>query len=146
MPYFPNSTVLGAKHQKECPGAQARQVVCIDQYGEFNFNFIFNYLNFICPTWTWSSYHLILIGRQHQKQVLFCDCENDTVTIIRLKLWPGSVTRPVLAFHLKLMELAEIFLLECHVSLRKFCDAIGIYTKSSTLPLLVSTVVCMYGT
>ncbi len=83
---------------------------------------------------------VLLIGRQHQKQVLFCDCENDAVTLMRLKLWPGSVTRPVLAFHLKLMELAEILLLECHVSLRKFCNAIGIFSKSLTLPLWVGTV------
>ena len=85
---------------------------------------------------------MLLIGRQHQKQVLFCDCENDGVTLIRLKLWPGSTTRPVLAFYFKLMELAEILLLECHVSLRKFCDAIGVLTKSSTLPTWVSTVLC----
>ena len=86
------------------------------------------------------TYNLMLKGRQHQKQVLFCDCENDAVTLMRLKLWPGSVTRPDLAFHLKLMELAEILLLQCHVSLRKFCDAIGIFTKSLTLPLWVGTI------
>ena len=86
------------------------------------------------------TYILMLIGRQHQKQVLFCDCENDAVTLMKFKLWPGSVTRPVLAFHLKQMELVEILLLECHVSLRKFCDAIGILTKSLTLPLWVGTV------
>ena len=74
--------------------------------------------------------------------MLFCDCENDGVTLIRLKLWPGSTTRPVLAFHFKLMELTEILLFECHVSLRKFCDAIGVLTKSSTLPTWVSTVLC----
>ena len=38
------------------------------------------------------------------------------------------------------MELAEILLLECHVSLRNFCDAKGVLTKSSTLPTWVSTV------
>lgn len=78
------------------------------------------------------------IGRQHQKQILFCECEKDSITLIRLKLWPGSATRPSLAFHFKMMELAETLLLECHVSLRKFCDALKIWTKCSSLPLWVS--------
>lgn len=74
------------------------------------------------------------LGRQHQKQILFCNCEEEAVTLVRLNLWPGSAVRPLVAFHIKLMELAETLLLECHVSLRKFCDAVGIMTKNSTLP------------
>ena len=97
------------------------------------------------PSWnkdfTYLKYHYYKIsqhlGRQHQKQILFCDCEEDAVTLVKLKLWPGSTTRPTVAFHFKLMELAETLLLECHVSLRKFCDALGILTKSSTLPMWV---------
>ncbi|XP_028416463.1 uncharacterized protein LOC114540544 [Dendronephthya gigantea] len=114
LPYFPNHNVLAGRHQTHCPGAVSRNVICIDQY-----------------------------GRQHQKRILFCDCEKDAVTLIRLKLWPGSASRPSLAFHLRLMELAETLLLECHVSLRKFCDVLGILTKSSPLPLWVKN---MYST
>ena len=64
------------------------------------------------------------------------------MTLMRLKLWPGSTTRPILAFHFKLIEFAEILLLECHVSLQKFCDAIGELNKSSTSPTRVSIVLC----
>ena len=74
------------------------------------------------------------LGRQHQKRILFCNCEEEAVTLVRLNLWPGSAVRPLVAFHIKLMELAEALLLECHVSLRKFCDALGIMTENSTLP------------
>ncbi|XP_046864699.1 uncharacterized protein LOC124459233 isoform X3 [Xenia sp. Carnegie-2017] len=114
LPYFPNHGILSARHQKSCHSAQARNVICIDQY-----------------------------GRQHQKQILFCECEKDSITLIRLKLWPGSATRPSLAFHFKMMELAETLLLECHVSLRKFCDALKIWTKCSSLPLWIKN---MYST
>ncbi len=34
MPYFPNHAIMGRKHQKECPSAQVKDVVCIDQYGK----------------------------------------------------------------------------------------------------------------
>ena len=57
------------------------------------------------------------VGRQHKKSILFCNCEKDAVTLIKLQLCPGSVSRPLVAFHFKLMMLAEWFLLECHVSL-----------------------------
>ncbi|XP_046863813.1 uncharacterized protein LOC124457641 isoform X3 [Xenia sp. Carnegie-2017] len=114
LPYFPNHSILAARHQKSCHSAQARNVICIDQY-----------------------------GRQHQKQILFFECEKDSITLIRLKLWPGSATRPSLAFHFKMMELAETLLLECHVSLRKFCDALKIWTKCSSLPLWIKN---MYST
>ena len=50
------------------------------------------------------------------KNQLFCNCEDDAVTLVKLQLWPGSVTRPLVAFHTKLVALAESLLLECHVS------------------------------
>ena len=70
--------------------------------------------------------------------VLFCPCEEDAVTLVKLQLWPGSATRPQVAFHFKLMMLAEILLLECHVSLKKFCDTLGL-KKSNMLPTWVRT-------
>jgi hypothetical protein len=81
------------------------------------------------------------LGRQHHKQILFCHCEEDAVTLVKMSLWPGSATYPTVAFHFKLMELAETLLLECHVSLKKFCDALGILTKSTMLPKWVSKIV-----
>ena len=36
MPYFVNDNVLSGRHQKGCPSAQPRRVICVDQYGMFN--------------------------------------------------------------------------------------------------------------
>jgi hypothetical protein len=55
-----------------------------------------------------------------------------------MSLWPNSAKRPVVAFHLKLMELAEALVLECQVSLQKFCDMLDMINKSSLLPKWVN--------
>ena len=86
---------------------------------------------------------MLHLGRQHHKQIMFCDCEEDAVTLARMNLWPSSATCPSVAFHFKLMELAGIMLLECHVSLKKFCDALGLLTKSNVLPKWVNN--CLLG-
>ena len=77
--------------------------------------------------------HFLHIGHQHKKSILFCCCEDDAVTLLKLQLWPESITRPLVAFHFKLVMLAESPLLECHVSLKKFCDMLGL-NKSTMLP------------
>lgn len=84
-----------------------------------------------------SIYIWYVVGHQHKKMVLFCPCEDDAVTLVKLQLWPGSAKRPQVAFHSKLMMLAEMLLLECHVSLKKFCDTLGL-EKSNILPTWVS--------
>ena len=73
---------------------------------------------------------VLYIGYQHKKSILFCSCESDVVTLVKLQLWPGSAVRPLVAFHFKLMSLAERFLLECHVSLKKFCDVLDLGKSS----------------
>ena len=82
-------------------------------------------------------YFYDFVGHQHKKMILFCPCENDVVTLVKLRLWLGSATRPKVAFHFKLMKLAEILLLECHVSLKKFCDSLAL-NKSNMLPAWLS--------
>ena len=77
---------------------------------------------------------IILIERHHQKQILFCDCEDDAVTLVKMHLWPSTVKRPVLAFHVKLIELLEALVIECHISLQKFCDMLNVINRSSLLP------------
>ena len=67
---------------------------------------------------------------------MFCNCEDDAITLVKLQLWPGLVTRPLVAFHTKLVALAESLLLECHVSLKKFCDVLNL-NKSNMLPVWV---------
>jgi hypothetical protein len=207
-----NHTVLSLRHQRNCPYAQERIIICIDPNGMFCSVYAisgfampswmlclhycacptckftsrefhcFHYC--FCPTWQdgvantqkgillvllvtslsrsrnmlslkyihdWALIHglcmnvlpiinflLYSIGCQHKKKVLFCSCEDDAVTLVKLQLWPGSATRPLVAFHFKLMMLAEVLLLECHVSLKKFCDTLGL-NKSNMLPLLVCT-------
>ena len=69
-----------------------------------------------------------LSGRQHLKQVEFCQCISDSATLLKLHLWPGSPTKPKVAFHFNFMDLAEKFLLESHVhvSLHKFISSVEI--------------------
>ena len=86
---------------------------------------------------------LSLLGYQHKKSVMFCDCEEDAITLVRLQLWPGSVTRPLVAFHVKLVALAETLLLECHCSLKKICDVLNI-SKSNMLPMWVCSMYLSY--
>ena len=82
-----------------------------------------------------------LVGRQHLKQVEFCQCVSDSATLVKLQLWPGSPTKPKVAFHFNLMDLAEKFLLESHVhvSLHKFCSSIEI-----EYPDMLPKLVCIY--
>ena len=82
------------------------------------------------------------IGRQHLKQIIFCKCKSDAATLVRLKLWPGSPAKPKVAFHFKLMDLAETFLLESHVSLHKFCASFEV-EYPTMLPKLVLYCTCI---
>ncbi|XP_028416359.1 uncharacterized protein LOC114540363 [Dendronephthya gigantea] len=102
---------MSSSHQRNCPTSIARNIVCIDEY-----------------------------GRQHLKQILFCNCESDVATLVKMQLWPSSAKRPVMAFHYKLMELLEALVMECQVSLQKFCDMLGIINKSPMLPKWVKNV------
>ena len=63
--------------------------------------------------------------------------------LVKLLLWPGSVTRPSVAFDFNLLKLAEQLLLECHVSLKKFCDVLDL-NHSSMMPKWVSHFLLLY--
>lgn len=76
-------------------------------------------------------------GRQHEKMVGFCNCESNAATLVSLGLWPGSPTNPIVAFSIKFMDICLRFLLEAHVSLNKFCDAMSVF-QTSLLPNYVS--------
>ena len=71
------------------------------------------------------------------KKVQFCKCVNDCATLVKFQLWPGSPSKPKVAFHFNFMDLAEKFLLESHVSLHKFCSSIEM-EYPDMLPKLVS--------
>ncbi|XP_028411851.1 uncharacterized protein LOC114534588 [Dendronephthya gigantea] len=57
-----------------------------------------------------------------------------------MHLWPNSAKRPIVAYHIKLMELAEALVLECQVSLQKFCDMLTVLNKSTLFPKWISPV------
>ncbi|XP_046839397.1 uncharacterized protein LOC124433662 [Xenia sp. Carnegie-2017] len=75
-------------------------------------------------------------GRQHLKIVEFCQCIKDAEKLIKLQLWPGSSSKPKIAFHFDFMDFAEKFLLESHVSLHKFCSTVEV-EYPEMLPRLV---------
>ena len=58
---------------------------------------------------------ILAAGIQHDVLFVCCDCEDLALTLTRAKLWPASPQYP---------QLAEAFLLECHVALKDFCSAI----------------------
>ncbi|XP_046862985.1 uncharacterized protein LOC124456634 [Xenia sp. Carnegie-2017] len=78
-------------------------------------------------------------GRQHLKIVEFCQCIKDAEKLIKLQLWPGSSSKPKIAFHFDFMDFAEKFLLESHVSLHKFCSTVEV-EYPEMLPRLVKNI------
>ena len=79
----------------------------------------------------------VITGRQHEKKIGFCNFESNAATLVSLGLWPGSPTNPIVAFDIKFMDICLRFLLEAHVSLNKFCDAMSVF-QTSLLPKYVS--------
>lgn len=66
----------------------------------------------------------IIAGRQHLRTVEFCSCEEEAVTLLQFDLWPSSPKHPRLAFHIELLRWLNGLLLECHVSVKGFCEAL----------------------
>ena len=56
--------------------------------------------------------------------VSFCACEDEAVTLLRMKLWPATPQQPSLAFQFELLDSYESLLLECKVAL-EICDILG---------------------
>ena len=56
--------------------------------------------------------------------MLFCSCESDALTLMRLRYWPGTPTRPLVAFSFALMDWMEALLLECQVAVQDFATAL----------------------
>ncbi|XP_033101215.1 uncharacterized protein LOC117104473 isoform X2 [Anneissia japonica] len=63
-------------------------------------------------------------GRWHQLNIQFCSCEEEVVTMIKLKLWPATAKQVKVAFAIELMKWMEILLLECKVSTKGFWEAL----------------------
>ncbi|XP_071854915.1 uncharacterized protein [Apostichopus japonicus] len=63
-------------------------------------------------------------GRQHCVPIKLCGCWTDTKQLVSMRLWPGTPTRPEVAFHWDLMCWLRVMSLECHISLKSLCDAL----------------------
>jgi len=51
-----------------------------------------------------------------------CDCEPDAITLIRCSFWPGSPSKPTVAFHFSIMNLMEKVFLQSQVSIHDFSE------------------------
>lgn len=61
---------------------------------------------------------------EHDVLMVTCDCEPLPITLVRARLWPATPLFPKYAFTFGLLDWAEALLLECHVSLKDFCNAL----------------------
>ena len=64
-------------------------------------------------------------GTPHNLKFRCCNCEPITSTMVRANIWPATPVNPRIAFTFKLMDWAEIMLLECQVALKDLCMALS---------------------
>ena len=65
-------------------------------------------------------------GIQHHLMASFCRCEDEVITLLRMKLWPATPQQPSLAFQFQLLDSYESLLLECQEALRNFVTALEV--------------------
>ena len=65
-------------------------------------------------------------GRAHYVIMIFCDCEMQSVTLLRWGFWPSTVEKPNVAYLLELMSLLDMLLLECQVSITSFIQMMAV--------------------
>ena len=83
---------------------------------------------------------LLITGVEHRLLFTCCECEPVAITLTRANLWPATPSNPRYAFSFALLDWVEALLLECHVALRDFCNALKFQC-----PFFVPKVdVCMY--
>ncbi len=103
----------------ECPTQYKKYVVCVDATG----NLQNLYVSMCCILW--------FMGIQHQLCVVFCHCEAEPLTLLRLNLWAATPTRPTLAFSTDLLLKMKIMMLDCQVAVMDFAQALE--TQSNLL-------------
>ena len=54
----------------------------------------------------------------------FCKCQLDAHQLMELGYWPATLSRPVVAFSMSLMDWMEATLLECQVAVQDFTSAL----------------------
>lgn len=72
---------------------------------------------------------IIILGTQHQVRVVFCQCESEPVTLLRLNLWAATPSRPTLAFSIDLLLRMKIVMLDCQVAVMDFAQALETHSK-----------------
>lgn len=60
----------------------------------------------------------------------FCGCEPDVVSLVKLRYWPATPSRPSIAFAFSMLDWLEALLLECQVPIQDFVYAVEFLLKS----------------
>jgi len=71
------------------------------------------------------------LGISRNLNIQFCKCRSDALTLIALGYWPGTPTRPFVAFSFSFMDWMEALLLECQVSVQDFSSALEVFLKEN---------------
>ncbi len=80
-------------------------------------------LSFMCTYAVVNYMHFA--GRQVSLLVWLCGCEAAALTLLRSSLWASTPSNPSMAYHVEFLAWLETLLLECHVSIKGFCDAVA---------------------
>ena len=70
------------------------------------------------------AYGYIITGIEHKILFATCACECLPITLARAELWPATPCNPHMASTFALLDLAEVLMLECLVSLKDFCNGL----------------------
>ena len=65
-----------------------------------------------------------IAGRIHTVIVIFCSCEPQTVTLLKLGFWPSSPVKPAIGYSTDLLDFYYFLMLEAAVSASAFVKAL----------------------
>lgn len=71
---------------------------------------------FLCAT-------VPLLGDVNDCMVEFCECEPEAIKLFKLGLWSSSSIKPTTAYSTDLLKTLQALMLECHVSVLGFSNA-----------------------
>lgn len=65
---------------------------------------------------------------------------------MRLRYWPGTPSRPLIAFSFDLMDWMEVLLLECQVAVQDFTTALELKIREKFQQVSMYTCICFVST
>jgi CxC1 like cysteine cluster associated with KDZ transposases len=65
------------------------------------------------------------------KMIVFCACEPQAVTLLRVGFWSSSAKLPTVAFSVRLLELMQNLTMECSVSVKGFVEALRWHNRQT---------------